>query len=109
MNRLILGLAAFATLATAMPLFTTVASAQSVYQREDNQDRRIDQGVRSGALTERETHHLERREDRLHNREDRMRARNSGRLSYSQGLALKRQENRISGAIHRKKHNDRGY
>lgn len=109
MNRLILGLAAIATLATAAPVLTTAANAQSVYQREANQDRRIDQGVRSGALTRRETRHLDRREARLHDREDRMRTRNGGRLSYSQGLALKRQESRISGAIARKKHNDRGY
>jgi hypothetical protein len=50
MKSLILGLAAAASLAAALP-----AAAQPVDQREHHQAVRIEQGVRSGALTPRET------------------------------------------------------
>ena len=107
MNRLILGLAAFASLALTMPAMTTAANAQSVGQREINQQARIQQGVRSGQLTPGETRHLETREARLNYRTDRMRARDDGHLSLRDRVALQRQENRDSRAIYRHKHNAR--
>ena len=99
MNRLILGLAAFASLAAAMPAITTAANAQTVGQREVNQQNRIQQGVASGRLTPREA--------RLTARTDRMRARDDGHLSGRDRVALQRQENRDSRAIYRAKHNGR--
>ena len=107
MNRLILGLAGFASLAAAMPAFTTAANAQNVGQRESNQQARIRQGVRSGQLTPGETRRLETREGRLNFREDRMRARDDGHLSGRDRVALQRQENRDSRAIYRARHNGR--
>ena len=104
MNRLILGLAAFASVAAAMP---AVASAQDVGYRQAEQQRRIDQGVRSGALTPGETRHLERGEARLAYREDMMRARDGGRLTRGDRIALNRRENRLSRHIYRAKHNGR--
>ncbi len=104
MNRLILGLAVCASLAAALP---AAASAQTVGQREVNQQRRIEQGVRSGQLTPGETRHMETREARLNYRTDRMRARGDGRLSFRDRVALQRQENRDSRAIYRAKHNGR--
>ena len=99
MNRLILGLAAFASLAAAMPAITTAANAQTVGQREVNQQNRIQQGVASGRLTPGEA--------RLTARTDRMRARDDGHLSGRDRVALQRQENRDSRAIYRAKHNGR--
>ncbi len=107
MNRLILGLAAFASLAAAMPAITTAANAQTVGQREVNQQNRIQQGVASGRLTPGETRHMETREARLTARTDRMRARDDGHLSGRDRVALQRQENRDSRAIYRTKHNGR--
>ena len=104
MNRLILGLAAFASVAAALP---AVAQAQDVGYRQGEQQRRIEQGVRSGELTGRETRHLERGEARLAYRKDMMRARDGGRLTYHDRLALNRQENRLSNHIYRAKHNGR--
>ena len=104
MNRSILGLAAVASLAAAM---TTAADAQPIGQREVNQQRRIEQGVRSGQLTPGETRRIENREARLNYRADRMRARNDGHLSVHDRIALQRQENRDSRAIYRAKHNGR--
>jgi Ni/Co efflux regulator RcnB len=107
MNRLILGLAAFATVATAMPAFTASASAQPVDRREATQQHRILQGARSGALTPHETQRLEHREGNVQRRESIMRARDGGRLTHRDRRVLARRENRISHAIYRKKHNVR--
>lgn len=104
MNRLIMGLAAFATLATAMPAFTAAANAQPVDQREAAQQARIAQGVRSGALAPRQTARLEHREARLQHQEARMRARHDGRLTHHDRRVLARHENRLSHAIYRAKH-----
>ena len=104
MNRLILGLAACASLAAALP---AVASAQDIGARQANQQRRIEQGVHSGELTPRETRHLERGEARLGYRKDMMRARDDGRLTRRDRIALNRQENRLSRHIYRAKHNAR--
>ena len=104
MNRLILGLAACASLAAALP---AAANAQTVGQREINQQARIQQGVLSGQLTPGETRHMENREARLNYRTDRMRAHDDGRLSFRDRVALQRQENRDSRAIYRAKHNGR--
>ncbi len=99
---LILGLAAALIAGAALP-----AAAQTVDQREANQHARIEQGVRSGALTPGEAHRLHKREMRLHRTEARMRARNGGYLSRHQRHKLQRMENRDSRAIHHLKHNDR--
>jgi hypothetical protein len=104
MNRLILSLAAFASIASAMP---AVAFAQDVGARQVTQQQRIQQGVHSGALTPRETRHLERGEARLAYRKDMMRARDDGRLTRHDRVALNRQENRLSHHIFRAKHNAR--
>jgi hypothetical protein len=104
MNRLILGLAAFASVAAAMP---AVASAQDVGARQADQQARIQQGVRSGALTPHETGRLERGEARLAYRKDAMRARDDGRLTHHDRVALNREENRLSRHISRAKHNAR--
>ena len=102
MNRLILGLAVFASVATALP---ALANAQPVDAREASQQHRIVQGVRSGELTPRETHRLERREAALHVREAVMRSRHGGRLTYRERVRLNHSENRLSRAIYRAKHN----
>jgi hypothetical protein len=105
MNRLILGLAAFATVATAMPAFTAAAFAQPVEQRQATQQARIAEGVRSGALTPHQTARLEHREARLQHQEARMRARHGGVLTHHDRRVLARHENHLSRAIYRAKHN----
>lgn len=104
MNRLILGLATFASVAAALP---AVASAQDVGYRQANQQRRIEQGVRSGALTPGETRRVETGEARLAYRKDMMRARDDGHLSTRDRMALNRQETRLSRRLYNAKHNGR--
>ena len=102
MKSLILGLAAAASLAAALP-----AAAQPVDQREHNQQARIEQGVHTGALTPRETARLEARQARLHRFEARVRYRHGGRLTPHARRVLAHIQNRNSHAIYRLKHNQR--
>ena len=102
MKSLILGLAAAASLAAALP-----AAAQPVDAREHNQAARIHQGVRSGALTPGEAARLHARGARLHRYEARVRLRHGGHLTAGARHRLKHLENRDSRAIYRLKHNHR--
>jgi Ni/Co efflux regulator RcnB len=91
-------------------LTTTVASAQNVYQREYNQQGRIAQGVRSGALTPWETAHLERQEAGVRHEIARDRFYNGGYLAAGERARVQYQENHLSREIYRDKHNGyRGY
>ena len=102
MKTLILGLAAAASLAAALP-----AAAQPIDAREHNQAVRIEQGERSGALTRGEAARLDAREVRLHRTEARVRFRHGGYLTPHARRVLARMENRDSHAIYRLKHNHR--
>jgi len=73
--------------------------------REANQQQRIEQGVKSGSLTPRETQKLERREMSIQRQEDRMRARDGGELTAKDRAVLNRRLDNTSGAIYNKKHN----
>jgi hypothetical protein len=88
---------------------TSMAQAQThtpvITHREHRQERRINQGVRSGELTRNETRHL-RGDERRIGREKRM-AMAEGRMNRGERRHLRREENRTSRAIYRDKHNDR--
>lgn len=93
LKTLVLGLIALAPLA---------ATAQvNAHQRHEN--RRIDQGVRSGALTAREAARLRYRKAQIHAQE--VRARLSGRgLSRAERSRLLREQAALSRDIYRQKH-----
>jgi hypothetical protein len=104
MNIKILGGALVAILAV-----TTIANAQTrtpvINQRQHKQERRINQGVRSGELTRAEARHL-RADERKISRDKRM-AKADGHVTNAERRHLRREENRTSRSIYRKKHNDR--
>ena len=100
MKSLILGLAAAASLAAALP-----AAAQSIDAREHRQAQRIEQGVHSGALTPGEAARLRHREVRLHRAEAQARYDHRGYLSHHDRRHLARMERRHSHEIYRLKHN----
>ncbi|MFY9747148.1 MAG: hypothetical protein WA891_05410 [Acidobacteriaceae bacterium] len=92
--------------ATALlALTSTIGMAQTIPQRQFNQQGRIAQGVRSGQLTGRETRGLERREFSIHRQERAMRRANYGRLNHRDRAILNHRLNRTSRAIYRNKHN----
>ncbi len=81
------------------------ASAGEVEQRIDNQQHRINQGVRNGSLTAGEYRRLDNREDRIQAERNRDLRRNDGRLTPAEYRQLNRQENNLSDRIYFDKHN----
>lgn len=87
---------------------TSVANAQThtpvINHRQHNQERRINQGVRSGELTRNETRHL--RKDERGIRAEKRTAMAEGRMTKHERRHISRQQNRLSRKIYRDKHNN---
>ena len=90
----------------ALALFTGTAMAGNESPRadvrQDNQDARIQQGVGSGELTDREANRLEAREEHIENVEDRAKA--DGVVTRKERVRLEVKQDRTSRAIARQKH-----
>ena len=88
---------------------TSMANAQDrtpvINGRQHNQERRINNGARSGELTHNETRHLRNDERRI--RSEKRFAKASGHVTPRQRTILRHQENRTSRAIYRDKHNNK--
>ncbi|HEU4685853.1 MAG TPA: hypothetical protein VFS39_15215 [Nitrospira sp.] len=78
---------------------------QADVQRNVNQQNRIEQGVQSGQLTNKETGNVEKRQSRT-NRAD-ARAGADGHVGAREQARIQARENRQSGKIYRDKHNNR--
>jgi len=95
-----------ATLVLAFIGIASVASAQTatpnVTKRQENQQARIAQGVKSGQLTAKETEHLEAREAKIQH--DKKVAKSDGTVTPAERAKLQREENHTSRAIYRQKH-----
>jgi hypothetical protein len=76
---------------------------QAVVQRNVNQEKRIEQGVQSGALTNRETGKLEQGQAKNDHME--AKAARDGHIGKHEQAAIARKENLQSEKIHDKKHN----
>jgi uncharacterized membrane protein YebE (DUF533 family) len=94
-----------ALLIAAAPVFAGPTATPRINHRQVNQERRIDQGVASGALTARETHTLDAREARI--AADKAAAKADGTVTHAERAQLRGEERRTSRAIYRKKHNGR--
>lgn len=92
-----------AFLAVALP---TLAFAQAntprVDQRQANQEQRIDQGIASGSLTQREANRLERGQQHVDNMENRAKA--DGVVTRAERARLHQAQDVQSARIHRQKH-----
>lgn len=80
----------------------SMAGSHSINARERNQQRRINQGIRSGELTRREARRLEANEARI--RTDERFARADGKVTPRERARLQRELNRESRGIYRQKH-----
>lgn len=90
-------------LAIAAPVFAAdPVATPGIEQRIQNQERRIEQGERSGALTAREANRLERKEQRIERAENRAKA--DGQVTAQERHQLKRQLNQQNRRIYREKH-----
>jgi hypothetical protein len=98
-NRL-LGVAAASFLAAAV-----FAQTSEVGKREENQQDRIAQGVKSGELTAGETANLEKKESAVNQEVKADRALNGGTLTTAEKKQVNRQQNKLSGQVYADKHN----
>jgi hypothetical protein len=87
---------------TGNPASPSSQRLQADVQRDANQQNRIEQGVRSGALTSRETAHLESGQGR--DSAAQARAGSNGGVSAREQRRVQNAENRQSGRIYRQKH-----
>jgi hypothetical protein len=75
-----------------------------VNQREENQQQRIANGVKTGKLSAQQTSNLEKREASVQNREQKDMAAHNGHLTKAEQKGINRQQNRISKSIYKDKH-----
>lgn len=92
--------------AATAPADATTQREAIVNTRQENQDKRIDQGVQSGALTEKEAHRMDKREQHIQKMEDR--AMSDGKMTGKEFRKIERAQNRTNRAIYKAKHNRRG-
>jgi hypothetical protein len=76
-----------------------------VDKREKYQQARIEQGIKSGEVTRSEAARLEARQGKI--KVDEAKAKSDGVVTAKERHKLKREQNRASRTIHRKKHNER--
>jgi hypothetical protein len=93
--------------AALAPITSMAAPRQTINQRRENQQDRINQGIKSGELTRREAGNLEAREARIRNNERFDKKEDHGKLTKAQRASLNRQLNKASRDIYRDKHNNR--
>ncbi|MFZ0807576.1 MAG: hypothetical protein WAN03_15380 [Candidatus Sulfotelmatobacter sp.] len=110
MNRMKLTLMSAALAVFALPVVAQSSTPanppqNTVNQREENQQDRIAQGVKSGQLTPGETAHLERNQARIDRQVHNQRVANGGKLTPQERAQVNREQNRQSRKIYRDKHN----
>lgn len=93
-------IAALATV-VSIPAFAQ-ANTPVFDQRQLNQEQRIDQGIASGQLNQRETARLERGQDRVDNMENRAKA--DGVVTGRERARIQHAQNVESKRIYRQKH-----
>ena len=91
--------------AVASSLSPVAASAGEVQNRLNNQQARLNQGVRSGQLTRREYNHLDRRDDSIQAQRNRDLRNNDGHLTPAEYQHLNNRLNNTSDATYFDKHN----
>lgn len=90
---------------TGNPASASSQRMQADVQRNVNQQQRIEQGVQSGQLTNREVGNLEKGQARVDRKEARAGA--NGHIGANEQRNIQAAENHQSRKIHREKHNER--
>ena len=75
-----------------------------VNRREQNQQNRIANGMKSGKLSPKQAANLEKREAAVQKREQKDMAKHDGHLTKAEQRGINRQQNRISKSIYKDKH-----
>jgi len=96
----ILAFAVFAAL--AVPAFAQTSSTPRIDQRQANQERRIDQGVKSGQLNQKEAARLDKGQARIQKMENKAMA--DGKMTKKERARIENAQDRESQRISREKH-----
>jgi hypothetical protein len=78
-----------------------------VNNREQNQQNRIANGMKSGAVTPKEGTKLEKQQQHINNQEKKDMAKDNGHLTKANQAQLNKEQNKASQNIYDKKHNDK--
>jgi hypothetical protein len=78
-----------------------------VGEREENQQRRIGNGVESGKMTPGETAHVEKQEQHINQQVKTDRADNGGKLTPAEKKQVNKEQNKTSKEIHHDKNNSK--
>jgi uncharacterized membrane protein YebE (DUF533 family) len=93
----------FAAIAAfSLPALAQTSSTQRIDQRQANQERRIEQGEKSGELTPREARRLERGQKHVQRMEDKAAA--DGKVTAKERRRVERAQDTQSRRIYREKH-----
>ena len=88
--------------AFALPALAQTQSTPRIDQRQQNQERRIEQGEKSGALTQKEAARLEKGQARVQKMEDKAVA--DGKVTKKEARRIEKAQDRQSKKIYREKH-----
>ena len=88
--------------AVAMPALAQSTATPNIDKREAMQQKRIDQGVQSGQLTQKEAARLEKGQDRIKNMEAKAKA--DGKVTPKEREHIEHAQNQESRKIYREKH-----
>lgn len=89
----------------ALGISVSAQKTPSVDRREHRQQRRINQGVKSGELTKREAARMEAQQARTNRLE--AKAKSDGKVTVKERARLQHRENKTSRRIYRQKHDAR--
>jgi hypothetical protein len=90
--------------ATPAPAPPAQTKPTTIQQRDQNQQDRIANGIKSGELTPNEASHVEGQENKLNNEVKDMREDNGGKLTPAEKEKVTNQENHMSREIYNQKH-----
>ena len=99
---LTVGVAAFAQAPSAPVAPKDPLATPKIDQRQASQEKRIDQGIASGALTRKEATNLDKRENRI--QADKLAAKADGKVTKAERRKIERKQSNASKAIYRQKH-----
>ena len=88
--------------AFALPALAQTQSTPRIDQRQQNQERRIEQGEKSGALTPKEAARLEKGQARVQRMENKATA--DGKVTKKEARRIERAQDRQSKKIYKEKH-----
>ena len=103
---LTVGASAFAQAPAAPVAPKDPLATPKIDQRQASQEKRIDQGIASGALTQKEATNLDKGQTKI--QADKLAAKADGKVTKAERRKIEREQNHASNNINRKKHIEHG-